>query len=589
MEQYKHLFISGNKSTDKFKTPRRGSDNSLIPERIRASHSRRLLQQFQQIWRDKTTLLEVRTAESIPSNYGTYIQFTSALDFDLATKSLESISNGIRLLNIQEEIINERTQIKALVFIPYGKESYFVKKIEQYRTENFRTTTNPKNAKLVNSIEDISLALLEGLWMDNKNLIPNETTKWCEVWLNVKETEIENQIAVFTETLSEIEITAKPGYIIFPERAVVLINANRQQLIELMLRSGLLAEFRAGQETAGFWMSESSVEQQQWVEDLLSRLNIDEASNIKVCILDKGVNNGHQLLQPILSDADMLTVNPVWNTNDHHASRGGHGTLMAGLIGYGKFETVLSSSDAFLITHKICSVKILPPANQSETPIELWGDITSQGISEAEIQNPEKVLLYCMAVTSKNDIERGRPSSWSGAVDSLAYGDGESQLLIIISAGNLDADEAGVNYPNSNFVSSVQNPAQSWNALTVGAYTEKVLVNDPRFINHILIANENELSPYSTTSLVWEAKWPIKPDVVFEGGNLLQTPNGFVTGHDDLDLLSTSKSFNLKPFDTINATSAATALASWFAAKVTYLYPDAWAETIRALVVHSAS
>lgn len=589
MEQYKHLFITGNKETNKFKTPRRGSDNSLIPERIRASHSHKLLQQFQQIWRDKSALLEKRTAEGIPSNNGTYIQFTSALDFDLVTKSLENISGGIRLLNIQEEIINEFKQIKALVFIPHGKESYFVKKIEKYRTEYFSTTTNPKNAKLVNSIEDISLALLEGLWTDNKNLIPNETAKWCEVWLNVKETEIENQIKLFTETLGEINISAKPGYIIFPERAVILINANKQQLIELMLRSNLLAELRAGQEAAGFWMNESSVEQQQWVEDLLGRLNIDEASIIKVCILDKGVNNGHQLLQPILSDADTLTVNPVWNTYDHHETRGGHGTLMAGLVGYGKFETVLSSSDAFLITHKICSVKILPPTNHPETPIELWGDITSQGISEAEIQNPEKVLLYCMAITSKNDTDRGRPSSWSGAVDSLAYGDGESQRLIIISAGNLYADEAGINYPKLNFDSSVQNPAQSWNALTIGAYTEKVLVNDTRFGSHTPIANEGELSPYSTTSLVWEAKWPIKPEVVFEGGNLLQAPDGFVTGHDDLNLLSTSKSFNLKPFDTINATSAATALASWFAAKIAYLYPDAWAETIRALVVHSAS
>ncbi len=589
MAQHKHLFISDNVTTDKFKTPKGGSDNSLIPPRPRASHSRKLLRQFQQIWRNKAALQAKRTAESIATNKGTYIQFTSAFDFDLVTKSLENISNGIHLLNIQEEMIDGQKQIKALVFVPHGKENYFVAKIQKYETENYRQTDKPQNAKLVNSIEDISLALLEGLWTDNKTLIPSATAKWCEVWLNVKENEVENQIALFTETLSVVGITSKPNYIVFPERAVVLINSNREQLVELMLSSDLLAEFRAGQETAGFWMNETSVEQEQWAEDLLSRLNIDDDSNIKVCILDKGVNNAHQLLQPILSNADTLTTNPVWNTNDHHPTRGGHGTLMAGLVGYGKFETVLASSDAILITHKLCSVKILPPPNQPETPIELWGDLTSQGISVAEIQNPEMVLLYCMAVTSKYDTDRGRPSSWSGAIDNLAYGDGESQRLIIISGGNLDADEAGINYPDSNFVSSIQNPAQSWNALIVGAYTVKILVNDPRFRNHTPIANENELSPYSTTSLVWESKWPVKPDVVFEGGNLLQAPDGSVTGHDDLDLLSTSKSFNIKPFDTINATSAATAQASWFAAKIAYLYPEAWAETIRALVVHSAS
>jgi hypothetical protein len=232
MAKYRHIFINGNVTTDRFKSPRRGSDNAIIPRRARAAHSRKLLQQFQKIWSDKIATDAERTAESIPSNNGTYVQFTSAINFDLITKSLESISNGIRLLNIQEEIVDEQKQMKALVFIPHGKENYFVKKIEKYRTEYFGNTLNPKNDKLVRSIEDITLSLLEGLWTDNKTLIPNEIGKWCEVWLNIKEEEIENNIRIFIETLSEIKIASKPNYIVFPERAVVLINANRQQLVE---------------------------------------------------------------------------------------------------------------------------------------------------------------------------------------------------------------------------------------------------------------------------------------------------------------------------------------------------------------------
>jgi len=588
MANYKHFFIRGKAETEKFKTPRSGSGNPLIPQRTRLSHSRKLLRQFNQIWRAKEAIEEVRTAESIPSSNGTYIQFTSALNYDLVTKSLENIASGIRLLNIQEEVIDNQKQIKALVFVPHGKEKYFVNKIEKYKTENFRNTENPKNAKLVNSIEDVSAALLEGLWTDNRDLIPLETAKWCEVWLNIMDDNVENQINAFFETLSEIEITFKRNYILFPERAVVLIKANKAELIELMLRSHLLAEFRAGQETAGFWMNETSIEQEKWVENLINRLAIDEETPLKVCILDSGVNNGHQLLRPILSNSDTLTVNTTWLTNDHHPTNGGHGTLMAGLVGYGKFEPALTSSNSVSITHKLCSVKILPPPNQTETPIELWGNMTSQGISIAEIQNPDNILLFCMAITSKYDTNKGRPSSWSGEVDNLAFNEGENQRLIIISAGNIDIDDVG-NYPNSNYISSIQNPAQSWNALTVGAYTEKIFVNDTRFNSYTPIANKDELSPYSTTSYLWEGKWPVKPDVVFEGGNLLLAPDGTVTGHNDLDLLSTSKSFNRQPFDIINATSAATALASWFAAKVAYLYPEAWAETIRALIIHSAS
>jgi hypothetical protein len=225
-----------------------------------------------------------------------------------------------------------------------------------------------------------------------------------------------------------------------------------------------------------------------------------------------------------------------------------------------------------------------------QTPRELWGDVTAQGIYIAEIQNPNIVLVYCMSVTSPQDTDKGRPSSWSGAVDNLAFGEGENQRLIIISGGNIRDEEMWRNYPNSNQASSIQNPAQAWNALVIGAYTEKNKVTDPIFHNHTPVANAGELSPYSSTSLTWELrKWPIKPDVVFEGGNLLRAPDNSVTTHEDLELLSTSRSIQIKPFDTINATSAAAAQASWFAAKIAYNYPTAWAETIRGLIIHSAS
>ena len=55
-----------------------------------------------------------------------------------------------------------------------------------------------------------------------------------------------------------------------------------------------------------------------------------------------------------------------------------------------------------------------------------------------------------------------------------------------------------------------------------------------------------------------------------------------------LSLLTTSHQPLDRPLTTINATSAATALASRFAAQVMSTYPRMWPETIRALIVHSA-
>lgn len=53
-------------------------------------------------------------------------------------------------------------------------------------------------------------------------------------------------------------------------------------------------------------------------------------------------------------------------------------------------------------------------------------------------------------------------------------------------------------------------------------------------------------------------------------------------------MLTTSRNAVTNNFTTINATSSATALASNFLAKLRDSYPDAWPETCRALLIHSA-
>ena len=588
----KHIFISGNVKKNKYKGSPKIGKKTNIPQRDREQHSKKLLDQLNEIW-DQKKEKENSTAEGIYTRDGTYLSFTSAAGHDLITKSLENIKSGIRLLNIQEEKNdNEHLYQKATVYIPKGKERFFINKIIEYKEKDTKFGKH-KNANLVNSIEDIRIALLKNFWTDKQELIPNENSIWCEAWLNVNIDKIkaDEQIQIFHQTLINNKIEYKlKNRILFAERAVILINVNQMQLVELMKQSDLLAEFRVGQEPAGFWVNESAAEQQQWIDDMLKRIKKIEKieSNIKICVLDTGVQNGHQLLQILIDDANTLTVDNKWGTHDHYRGAG-HGTLMAGIAGYRNIESILESNSDISITHKICSVKIFPPPSSDETPKELWGDITQQGILRAEIQNSKMNLIYCMAITSKQDAEKGRPSSWSGAIDNLAFNDGNNQRLIIISAGNITDETEWKKYPNSNYNTTIQNPAQSWNALVISAFTDKIQIQDNKYNDYTPIAKLGELSPFSTTSLTWDKKWPVKPDIVFEGGNLLKAPDGRITTYEDFELLSTSKQFNTRPFGTINATSAATAQASWFAAKIAFEYPDAWAETIRALMVHSAS
>jgi len=120
------------------------------------------------------------------------------------------------------------------------------------------------------------------------------------------------------------------------------------------------------------------------------------------------------------------------------------------------------------------------------------------------------------------------------------------------------------------------------------AYTELAQLLDPSLAGYTPIAPKDGLSPFSTTSLTWEDKWPLKPEIVMDGGNMAHDGQGFVTECEDLSLLSTF----WKPVDShfypFNMTSAAAAQAAWFSAQIQSNYPDIWPETIRALIVHSA-
>jgi Subtilase family len=82
-----------------------------------------------------------------------------------------------------------------------------------------------------------------------------------------------------------------------------------------------------------------------------------------------------------------------------------------------------------------------------------------------------------MSVTSTDGRDRGRPSSWSAAVDDLGAGtDDGPKRLFILAAGNTDSGQRR-NYPDSNMSDSIHDPAQAWNALTVGGYTDKITID----------------------------------------------------------------------------------------------------------------
>jgi hypothetical protein len=583
-ERFSHLFLPGPSDTRQdYSSPRRGGETPRLRAQDRPVHARHVTQRLEAAWRTATD----RQAVAHADRQGVYLEFSSEPGFDLYLKSLEARQSGIRLLNVKTEGAEGSEITRATVFVPHSRSGYFLRKATAYANEDNPPkqdgTTTPKNADLINSIGDVRAAILESsFWQDAPDRIPGDAPDWVEVWLSSEDLAV---IEGFETFCRQRNIIIGVGRLTFPERTVLLILANRDQLNDLIEHSDNIAEFRAAHEVATFFIEQENRDQVGWVDDLLLRLEIQDADHIVVLVLDHGINNGHRLLEPVLSDDDCHAVNPDWGIHDHD----GHGTLMAGTAAYGDLLDCIENDRAIVIRHGLESAKILPPPPEGN-PKRLWGYFTSQGVSRAEIQAPDRIRIICMAVTSEDEPTRGRPTSWSGQIDEMASGyDDDKRRLIILSAGNVNDPRDWRAFPDSNRTREVHDPAQAWNALTVGAFTDKTRISDPTLAGYRATAAAGDLSPFSSTSTSWaHRKWPIKPEVLFEGGNVAVDQNGNVFDSDDLKLLSTYYNPQIAQFASFGGTSVASAQAAWMAGRIQAAYPNAWPETIRALIVHSA-
>jgi|TARA_R110000772_G_scaffold103600_3_gene204682 hypothetical protein len=550
-----------------------------------------LLQQFEAL---KPKFEEVRSSQEevgLEEGFGLQIEFESLPDIELAFESLAKERSGIELLNARHQ--EERTL--ATVFVPDGKLQILENLVIAYLDENKdkinekKGTRKPSNQNLLDAIRQIRVASLEALWTDDPAVFPQseDETLWWEIWLPVRHDRkaVVNQFKQLAEGLN---FRIAPGQIEFPERTVLLIYGSMAQMQHSVLTLNSIAELRRAKETADFFDSLQPQEQPQWADELFQRMDVpEEADTVSyVCVLDTGVNSTHPLLASAISTNDLHTVEPGWGVNDKH----GHGTEMAGLALLGDLTPLLASNDPVTVSHRLESVKLLDQNGGNSGNPDHHGYLTIQAVSRPEISAPQRQRVFSMAVTARDARDRGRPSAWSASIDRLAVdyeNQGETPRLFVLSAGNIEDPNAWANYPASNSTDGIHDPGQAWNALTVGACTDLIHITEPDAVGYQPIAPQGGLSPFSTTSQTWQPHWPLKPDVVFEGGNAAKDAIG-AAWMPSLSLLTTHADIQQRLFTTSNATSAATALAARMAARLMAEYPSLRTETIRGLIVHSA-
>lgn len=522
-----------------------------------------------------------------PTAAATYVEVVGRAGEPFLTDKFDV--SGLTLLNMVEA--DPERQIPGRAVVKASKAGDGLNKLKAkliiFATEdgnpNAAGQTRPKNADLANSIDTIAQAGLAKLWRHPTKQFPLAAgpIPW-EVWLEP------DQVDPFVVQADADGLTVYPDRLMFPEDTVILVEGDFRQLSRTVVATGSARAVTAPGAPIDFVDGLDAEEQAEWTQDVLNRTQYQPHGNQRasyVTLLDTGVSIAHPLIQPALEPEDRHTAIPGWDLSDIQ----GHGTRMAGLALFGDLRPHLSSTGAIVINHRLESSKVIPDAGAN--PYHLLGDRTQKAVNAVEV-GQDRVRTFVLANTTDDDTPHsGAPTSWSAELDQLAVGRSGTQphrRLFVTSAGNLMPQHGGT----ADYLArcddddaEIESPAQAWNAISVGAMTEMSGIGGPT--HGATLAEVGDLAPMSRTAS-WIKTWPIKPDVVLEGGNWYDDGTATPNQHSDLMMVTTSRSAPMRSFAHMADTSAATALAAQELAVLRAQYPDLWPETIRALYVASA-
>lgn len=483
----------------------------------------------------------------------------------------------------------ENEAIKVVLYVPNAARGVLDRIIADYTTGPLtEVAQNPPYKGYVESIQEIRQAHFASFWTDDPAALPRDpgAQLWWELWCYPG---TEQQVTAMVEQLGG-QIAEPHYWLTFPEAHVVPVYTTRSAIELLLFAPFGLLELRRASASPVFFTEENRDDQYDWAVNLAERVTWPDTNVPAVCLFDTGVNRGHVLIEPALSPNDLLAARPAWGGDDHD----GHGTKMAGLILHGDLVPRLIDESAYVLTHRMESVKILPPQGFEPNDPRSYGSITQSGVARSEVNNPERNRVYCMAINNEG-VSGERSTTWSAAIDQSAAGvmpgddDEAPKRLFVLSCGNIppNIERRRIRDPDDY---PIEDPSQAWNAITVGGYTAKTEIDEPDLDGWHPYAEVGELSPFSRTSASWpQGKAPFKPDIVMEAGNRAVSPDGVdVLSTDSLSLLTTGADVDRQPLSPFAATSAATAQAARLAIRIAADHPDYWPETIRGLIVHSA-
>lgn len=267
----------------------------------------------------------------------------------------------------------------------------------------------------------------------------------------------------------------------------------------------------------------------------------------------------------------------------------GHGTPVAGLAALGKLNHSNSFNGEVRADAKLLSIKISEYGNGHISEIDLIKMLYNVKEKYPQIKIFTLTTCYDRYKNVNEDF-----SDYTFALDKFAY-DTDS-LIFICTANNDDCINDNSSYDLTYFNSNNTNlstPADSMNNMTIGAAGDNL--NNSAFMG---ISSGREFPAlYSKKghidlSLVFSRnktnKNYFKPDIIESGGDVGFYNSTTLDWTDDaaMELISARPELGLIKEA---GTSFATPLAANLAAKIQKLYPELHPQTIKALIINSAS
>jgi len=256
-------------------------------------------------------------------------------------------------------------------------------------------------------------------------------------------------------------------------------------------------------------------------------LNSPAADAPRVCVIDSGIQEEHVLLDPAIEKDRSYCFLPGVSHSDvaDYVTNGGHGTRVAGAVLYGNSIPTSGSQDLefwiqnarVLDGHCRMPVALLPPA------------LIRQVVTHFRT-GPLQTRIFNHSINADAPCRQKHMSAWAAEIDRLSN---EHDILVIQSVGNLQITNpvpkpgvtellhGGKDYPGyfTEACCRLANPAQSFQALTVGSVTNGIYESGGwRSFGTQL----GEPSAFSRSGLgIWQS---LKPEVVEFGGDFLRTP-----------------------------------------------------------------